>query len=157
MRRLALALAAFLCLGAAADPAERLREPAQEARARAIFREVRCLVCQNESIDDSEAELAQDLRRIVREQVAEGASNAEVKRFLVARYGAFVLLRPEVNLGNALLWGAPLLVVAAGLLLWSARLRTWAPESDLTDAEKDALHRLSEPGHEDALTPESGA
>lgn len=144
MRRLALAMAALLCLGAASDPAERLQAPAEEARARALFREVRCLVCQNESIDDSEAELAQDLRRIVREQVAKGASDDEVKRFLVARYGAFVLLRPEMTLGNALLWGTPLLVVGAGLLLWFARLRTRGSESELTAAERDRLRRLSE-------------
>ena len=156
MRRLALALAALLCLGAAADPAERMREPAQEARARAIFSQVRCLVCQNESIDDSEAELAGDLRRIVREQVAKGASDNEIKQFLVARYGEFVLLRPELNLGNARLWGTPLLVAAAGLLLWFARLRARGIEGELTEAENDELRRLSEPGREDNHAASSG-
>jgi cytochrome c-type biogenesis protein CcmH len=86
-RGLLAALAGVLCIAAASDPAERLPDPAQEARARAIFEDVRCLVCQNESIDDSEAELAGDLRRVVREQVRQGRSDAEIKRFLTDRYG----------------------------------------------------------------------
>jgi cytochrome c-type biogenesis protein CcmH len=97
-RAILAALAGVLCIaGSASDPAERLPDPAQEARARAIFEDVRCLVCQNESIDDSEAELAGDLRRIVREQVRQGRSDAEIKRFLTDRYGEFVLLTPAFN------------------------------------------------------------
>ena len=127
MRRVASALlmitcALWLTAGAAGDPADRLADPAREARARDLFREVRCLVCQNESIDDSEAELASDLRRIVRQQVAAGRTDAEVRSFLVARYGKFVLLKPPFDAGTALLWLTPFGVVAgAGLLLWRRR------------------------------------
>ena len=95
-RALAAMLAGVLCLAAAADPADRLADPAKEARARAIFADVRCLVCQNESIDDSEAELAGDLRKLVREQVQAGRSDAEIKHFLTDRYGEFVLMTPKV-------------------------------------------------------------
>jgi cytochrome c-type biogenesis protein CcmH len=83
--------------GAAADPAERLPDPVQEARAREIFREVRCLVCQNESIDDSEAALAGDLRQVVRDQVKQGRSDKQIRAFLVERYGEFVLLKPPFS------------------------------------------------------------
>ena len=92
LRTLAAMFAGVLCIAAAADPADRLADPAQEARARAIFADVRCLVCQNESIDDSEAELAGDLRKVVREQVKAGRGDAEIKRFLTDRYGEFVLM-----------------------------------------------------------------
>ena len=85
MRRLAAILGAVLCIAAASDPAERLPDPAQEARARELFREVRCLVCQNESIDDSNAELAADLRRLVREEVKAGKTDAEVRKHLTDR------------------------------------------------------------------------
>ena len=78
LRALAAALAGVVCIAAAADPAERLPDPSQEARARAIFQDVRCLVCQNESIDDSEAELAHDLRQVVRQQVRQGRSDAAI-------------------------------------------------------------------------------
>jgi cytochrome c-type biogenesis protein CcmH len=142
--RLALAsLAAALCMGAAADPAERLADPGQEAEARAIFEQVRCLVCQNESIDDSDAALAHDLRRLVREQVAAGRSPAEIKRFLIARYGEFVMLRPAVSWGNAALWAAPFAVVALGLGLWAALLRVRAADETLSEDEAARLDRLS--------------
>jgi len=155
-RALLVAAAGALCLAAASDPAERLKDPAQEARARAIFRQVRCLVCQNESIDDSEAELAQDLRRVVREQVAGGADEAQVKRFLTARYGEFVLLRPTVSFGNAALWGAPILVVGAGLMLWVLRLRNRPPESELSDVEGARLDQLSKDEQADTIAPKIG-
>ena len=158
MRGRALLAAALgaLCLAAASDPAERLKDPAQEAQARAIFREVRCLVCQNESIDDSEAELAQDLRRIVREQVAQGRSESEIKRFLTARYGEFVLLRPTMSVGNAALWGAPILVVVAGLLLWRLRLRNREPDVELSEAEGAMLDQLADNSSTKAEAPEIG-
>jgi cytochrome c-type biogenesis protein CcmH len=155
-RALLAAAAAALCLGAASDPAERLKDPAQEAQARAIFREVRCLVCQNESIDDSEAELARDLRRIVRERVAAGADEAEIKRFLTARYGEFVLLRPAISLGNAALWAAPALVAGAGLLLLLLRLRNRAPESDLSDAEAGRLEQITNDDAANTIAPNIG-
>ncbi|MFZ5670871.1 MAG: cytochrome c-type biogenesis protein [Pseudomonadota bacterium] len=143
MRRLAAILGATLCLAAASDPSERLADPAQEARARAIFREVRCLVCQNESIDDSDADLAGDLRKVVREQVAAGRSEAEVKAFLTARYGQYVLLRPPFSAGNAALWLAPFLAGLAGLALLAARWRRReAAAPPLSEAEEARLSAL---------------
>lgn len=140
------AVAAVFCMAAASDPSERLPDPAQEARARHIFEQVRCLVCQNESIDDSQAELAHDLRHIVRDQIRAGRSDGEVKRFLVDRYGEFVLLRPSLSLGNAALWGGPFLVVILGLVLLCGRLRSRraepAPELDAADTER--LRRLQD-------------
>jgi cytochrome c-type biogenesis protein CcmH len=145
-RALLAALAAVFCMAAAADPSERLADPGQEARARHIFEQVRCLVCQNESIDDSQAELARDLRHIVRDQVHAGRSDAEVKRFLVERYGEFVLLRPSLSIGNAALWGGPFLVVILGLTLLLGRLRArridTEPELDAADIER--LRRLQD-------------
>jgi len=114
MKRLAAILAAVLCMAAAADPAERLADPAREARARAIFRETRCLVCQNESIDDSEADLARDLRAVIRSQIAAGRTDREVRGFLVRRYGQFVMLKPSFDPANWVLWFGPFLIVAAG-------------------------------------------
>ena len=107
-------LAAVVCMGAAPDPADRLRDPAQEARARHLFQQFRCLVCQNESIDDSEADLAADLRQIVRQQVAAGRTDAQIRAFLVDRYGEFILLKPRFSPGNAVLWLAPAVIVLAG-------------------------------------------
>ena len=144
LRALFAALAGVACIAAASDPAERLPDPAQEAQARAIFRDVRCLVCQNESIDDSEAELAQDLRQIVREQVKAGKGEAEIKRFLTDRYGEFVLLTPSFSAGNLALWGGPFLVVLLGAALLFARLRRRPPEAELTPAETERLQHLGE-------------
>ncbi|MFN9848212.1 MAG: cytochrome c-type biogenesis protein CcmH [Alphaproteobacteria bacterium] len=141
-RALVAAFAGLLCIAAASDPAERLADPAQEAQARAIFRDVRCLVCQNESIDDSEAELAKDLRKIVREQVATGKTNSEVKTFLTDRYGEFVLLTPQFSPGNLVLWIAPFLVVLAGAALLMVRLRARPAEAELTSAEAAQLKKL---------------
>jgi cytochrome c-type biogenesis protein CcmH len=141
-RALAAAFAGLLCLAAASDPAERLADPAQEAQARAIFRDVRCLVCQNESIDDSEAELAKDLRKVVREQVATGKTDSEIKTFLTDRYGEFVLLTPQFSAGNLVLWLAPFLVVLAGAALLLARLRARPAEAELTSAEAAQLKKL---------------
>ena len=143
-RALLAALAGVACIAAASDPAERLPDPVQEAQAREIFRDVRCLVCQNESIDDSEAELAQDLRKIVREQVKAGKSESEVKRFLTDRYGEFVLLTPSFSVGNLLLWGGPFLVVLAGAALLLARLRNRTPDAGLSSEEAERLRRLAE-------------
>jgi cytochrome c-type biogenesis protein CcmH len=136
--------AAVLFLGAASEPSERLSDPAQEARARALFKEVRCLVCQNESIDASHAELAQDLRAIVRQEVAAGRSDIEVRRFLTDRYGEYVLLKPQFSWANAALWLAPLLVVLAGAGLLISRWRTLPPEPELSGEETAALARLSD-------------
>lgn len=119
-----VALVAIACMaGAAADPAERLADPAQEARARTLFREVRCLVCQNESIDDSEAALAGDLRQVVRDQVKQGRSDKQIRAFLVERYGEFVLLKPPFSAGNALLWATPAIALILGGVLMALLLR----------------------------------
>jgi cytochrome c-type biogenesis protein CcmH len=144
VRAILAALAGAACLAAASDPAERLPDPAQEARAREIFRDVRCLVCQNESIDDSEADLAHDLRQIVREQVKAGKSEAEIKAFLTQRYGEFVLLTPSFSAGNLALWGGPFLVVLAGLGLLLVRLRNRPREAELDAGETARVRRLIE-------------
>ncbi len=142
LRALLAAGLGALCLAAASDPAERLPDPAQEAQARAIFRDVRGLVCQNESIDDSEAELARDLRQIVREQVKAGRSEGEIKRFLTDRYGEFVLLTPSWSAGNLALWAGPFLVVLFGAVLLWLRLRNRTPETELTSSEAERLRAL---------------
>jgi cytochrome c-type biogenesis protein CcmH len=137
----------FLFLAAlpahAVTPDEVLKDPALEARARAISTELRCLVCQNQSIDDSDAELAKDLRVIVREKISAGASDNEIKQFLVARYGEFVLLRPPFSTGTALLWTLPFLALLGGglFLIRSARAKRGQPVSvtPLSEAERVAL------------------
>ena len=140
--RIFLLLAALMSLAAASDPSERLPDPAQEARARTLFSQVRCLVCQNESIDDSTAELAGDLRKVVREQIAAGRSDGEVKRFLTDRYGEFVLLKPRFSVGNAALWLAPFLAVLAGLALLAGRWRRCEATQDLSGDEETRLAAL---------------
>lgn len=144
LQALAAILAGVLCLAAAADPADRLPDPAQEARARSIMQDVRCLVCQNESIDDSEAELAADLRKVVREQVEAGHSDIEVKRFLTDRYGEFVLLTPRFSWMNLALWGAPFAVVILGAGLLLTRPRTRSGDAELSPEEAERVRRLSE-------------
>jgi len=94
---------------------EILPDPALETRAREISHELRCMVCQNQSIDDSEAPLARDLRLLVRERLKAGDSDTQVVDFMVARYGEFVLLKPRVSWHTAILWGAPLTILIVGL------------------------------------------
>ncbi|PVM90747.1 cytochrome c-type biogenesis protein [Caulobacter endophyticus] len=145
-RTLAVALAAIACMAAASDPSERLPDAAQEARARDLFKEVRCLVCQNESIDDSEAALAHDLRLLVRDQVKQGRSDAEIRAFLTERYGEFVLLKPPFSAGNAVLWLTPLgvLLIGGGLMVaLLRRRRTAQAEPEVLSADEEArLERL---------------
>ncbi len=109
-----LALALYALPARAVEPDEVLADPQLEARARDLSRDLRCVVCQNQSIDDSDAPLARDLRILVRERLKSGDSDREVKEFLVARYGDYVLLRPRFGAATFLLWGAPLLVLAGG-------------------------------------------
>ncbi len=144
VRAILAALAGAACLAAASDPAERLADPAQEAQARALFADVRCLVCQNESIDDSEAELARDLRQVVREQVKAGKTDAEIKRFLTDRYGEFVLLTPQFSISNLVLWVGPFLIVLFGAGLLLARLRNRPVDAELTPSEAQRLRKLAE-------------
>ena len=128
--RLKFMLAVMLLLAspaAAVEPDEILADGALEARARAISSELRCLVCQNQSIDDSNAPLARDLRLLVRERLKAGDSDGAVRAFVVARYGAFVLLKPPLTPGTVLLWIAPLLILLAAGALIARRLRQPAP------------------------------
>jgi cytochrome c-type biogenesis protein CcmH len=113
----ALAIFANAAVVFAVQPGEMLSDPALEKRARTISSELRCLVCQNESIDDSDAPLAGDLRRLVRERLVAQDSDAQVIDYVVARYGEFVLLRPRFQVSTLLLWLTPVLVFIAGLTL----------------------------------------
>jgi cytochrome c-type biogenesis protein CcmH len=128
----------------AAAPDEILPDPALERRARAISTELRCLVCQNQSIDDSDAPLARDLRVLVRDRLKAGSSDAEVRTFVVQRYGEFVLLRPVVGWHTAVLWVGPALIVAlAGLgLLWVRKRRRPAGEEPLTPEEEERIRAI---------------
>ena len=146
---LVLALALLVALPPSADaalrPDELLEDPALEARARALGKELRCVVCQNQSIDDSNAELAQDFRRIVRERVVAGESNDEIRRYMVERYGEFVLLKPPVTAGTIILWGGPfaVLLLGAGIAVMTARRKREGGEAaDLTPEERRRLDEL---------------
>ena len=141
---------AFACLPArAVEPGEMLANPALESRARDISSGLRCLVCQNQSIDDSEAPLAHDLRVLVRERISAGDSDTQVRDYLVARYGPYILLKPPVSLATILLWLTPAicLVLGGGAILVSMRRRR-APAGERTlDAdEAAALRRLTGEG-----------
>jgi cytochrome c-type biogenesis protein CcmH len=124
MKRLGiiLALAAAVTVGSpthAVQPDEIMADPIKEARARELSKELRCMVCQNQSIDDSDAPLARDLRLLVRERIAAGDSDSQVIEFLVARYGEFVLLKPRFNPHTVLLWLLPpLALMGGGVALW---------------------------------------
>jgi cytochrome c-type biogenesis protein CcmH len=144
--RLAAVAALLLALvtpALAVQPDEILPNPALERRARAISADLRCLVCQNQSIDESDAPLARDLRILVRERLKAGDGDAAVRDFVVQRYGDFVLLRPRFALHTAILWLAPALVLglgALGLILALLRRRA-ATASPLTAEERAALAR----------------
>jgi cytochrome c-type biogenesis protein CcmH len=131
----------------AVQPDEVMADPAMEARARDLSRELRCMVCQNQSIDDSEAPLARDLRLLVRERIAAGDSNAQVIDFLVARYGEFVLLKPRFERQTLLLWLVPPLVLVGGaLVLWVHARRRQKGDADTRAASltPDEEARLAE-------------
>ncbi|QFY59516.1 cytochrome c-type biogenesis protein CcmH [Rhizobium grahamii] len=139
-----LLLVAALVLGAgpafAVNPDEVLADPALEARARTISAELRCMVCQNQSIDDSNAELAKDLRLLVRQRITDGDSDEQVMSYIVSRYGEFVLLRPRFEAKTLMLWGAPLVLFVVGgiSLLVFARRRTGKPTGSTLTAEEQA-------------------
>jgi len=130
----------------AVQPDEIMSDPVKELRARDLSRELRCMVCQNQSIDDSEAPLARDLRLLVRERIAAGDSDAQVIDFLVARYGEFVLLKPRLELHTLLLWLVPPLALAGGgLTLWMQgrrRARSGAATVALSPEEEARLAAL---------------
>ncbi|MDQ1080957.1 cytochrome c-type biogenesis protein [Pseudoroseomonas cervicalis] len=146
----AAALLLSVSLGGAALavglPSEMLRDPVKEQEAREIGRELRCLVCQNQSIEDSEADLARDLRRIVRERIALGEDRAAVIEYVHARYGDFVLLRPPLNAATLLLWGMPVLALGGGLLavLLLRRRGTQAAPAPLSPEEEARLAALED-------------
>ena len=157
MMRKLIAISAVLLLAAFAAPAayavqpdEIMSDPVKEARARDLSRELRCMVCQNQSIDDSDAPLSRDLRLLVRERIASGDSDSQVIDFLVARYGEFVLLKPRFTLHTLLLWLLPpLALIGGGLTLWfySRRRSNAGIAADpsllhLTDEEEARLERL---------------
>ena len=141
--RFILALMAALMFGGAAlavQPDEVLKDPALENRAREISSGLRCLVCQNQSIDDSDAQLAKDLRLLVRERLVAGDSDQAVRDYLVQRYGEFVLLKPTFRAHNLLLWLTPVLVLALGAFgVYAALRRRSPPSSALDEDERKAL------------------
>jgi cytochrome c-type biogenesis protein CcmH len=149
LRAAALALAllsAAPALSAVGRPEDRLPDPALESRAQEIGRELRCMVCQNQSIEDSDADLARDLRRIVRERVSAGDDSAAVMRFVHDRYGDFVLLRPPFNPVTALLWAMPVIALGGGIAVIVARRRRYAAQGiepvPLSEAERRRLAEL---------------
>ena len=144
-------LAALLLLMAAPVaavlPDEMLADPALEARARTISKDLRCVVCQNQSIDDSDAPLARDLRLVVREQLTLGKSDAETVDYLVTRYGNFVLLKPPVEPATWALWLGPFAVLFGGgaaLLAWSRRRTALPADTPLSESELAQVARLSQ-------------
>jgi cytochrome c-type biogenesis protein CcmH len=139
-----LAFQAWLLVAHAVNPGERLQDPGQEARARELSQELRCLVCQNQSIDDSNAELARDLRVLVRERIVAGDTDAQVIDFVTSRYGDFVLLRPPVRAYTWALWFGPpvlLAIALAAVLLRRRRPAELAPPP-LSDDERRRLDAL---------------
>ena len=136
----------------AVEPGEMLSDPALEARARALSKDLRCMVCQNESIDDSEAPLAHDLRVLVRDRLKAGDSDQQVLDFLVARYGEFVLLKPPLSWHTAVLWGLPpaVLLIGAVVIVVDLRRRKQAQigedQAGLTAAEEARLSELLRDG-----------
>lgn len=136
----------------AVQPDEVLKDPALEERARHISAGLRCMVCQNQSIDDSDADLARDLRILVRDRLTAGDSDEQVVDYVVSRYGEFVLLKPRFSMRNALLWSVPAVILLAGgtFLLVSARSRRRPATGELTDAESEALAKLLSNGEETA-------
>jgi cytochrome c-type biogenesis protein CcmH len=140
-----LAIVAALSAPAfAVQPDEVLKDPALEQRARDLSAGLRCLVCQNQSIDESDAPLAKDLRVLVRERLQAGETDRQVMDYVVQRYGEFVLLRPVLGLHTLILWLTPLLVITLGAFgLWAARRRRAAESAaPLDEGEKAALERV---------------
>lgn len=144
MALLALALVFTPGVSHAVQPDEVLDDPVLEQRARDLSTELRCMVCQNQSIDDSDAELARDLRVLVRERLKAGDNDREVLDYIVARYGEFVLLKPRFSLRNALLWTTPvlLLLIGGSIVYANARSRRRYGQSALNDEERAKLNEI---------------
>jgi cytochrome c-type biogenesis protein CcmH len=149
----ALLVALVLSLGTAwavSDPSELLSNPAQEARAEAIGQQLRCLVCQNESIEDSNADLARDIRTIIRQQVVAGQTNQQIIAYMVQRYGTFILLKPPLDPMTVLLWGTPVIALLIGLSIaffavWRQRRQPAPGPAPLSEAERARLENLLRP------------
>lgn len=146
MRRLLLGVAIALALcgaAAAVTPGEMLDDPALEARARALSAELRCMVCQNQSIDDSDAPLAHDLRVLLRERIVAGDTDEQVMDFLVERYGEFILLKPRFSARTALLWAAPVvLLVVGGVVAFGVMRRRSASPATPTSLSREETVEL---------------
>ncbi len=147
MLRLLALLSLLLCHAAgspafAVQPSEVLADPVMEARARALSAQLRCMVCQNQSIDDSDAELARDLRLLVRERLSAGDDDSEVIDYLVTRYGEFVLLKPRVSAQNFVLWGAPLAVLLLGGIAFFFYVRRKPEPGEVTELSESEKARI---------------
>jgi cytochrome c-type biogenesis protein CcmH len=144
-----LLVAVFLLASTAAfavsDPSEMMKDPKQEARAEALGSQLRCLVCQNESIEDSDAPLAHDLRAIMRQHIAAGETDPQIMDWMVARYGVFVRLKPPFMASTALLWATPFLgLIIGGLAAWFGRRHRGAAPAPLTAAEQIRVAELTQ-------------
>ncbi len=140
----ALSLLALSAPTLAVQPDEVMKDPALEARARALSAELRCMVCQNQSIDDSDAPLARDIRVLIRQRIGEGEPNDAVRSYLVSRYGDFILLKPPFKPETLLLWlSAPLTLLAGLAAVWIARRRAPPPTAPLTPDEEARLAALT--------------
>ncbi|WP_180897652.1 cytochrome c-type biogenesis protein [Martelella soudanensis] len=150
MRLVVLLVAVLMPMAVAAvEPDEMLSDPALEARARDISAELRCMVCQNQSIDDSNADLARDLRLLVRDRLTAGDSDDEVVDYVVSRYGEFVLLKPRFSPQTWLLWGAPALLIVLGAIgLWRLALSRRAADRPLSRDEEARLETILSDGED---------
>ena len=142
-----LLIFAFVAQAFAVNPDEVLDDPVLEQRARSLSTGIRCLVCQNQSIDDSDAELARDLRILVREKLVEGLTDQEILDYLVERYGEFVLLKPRLNRQTLLLWAVPLIALLIGIifsfrLFSNTKKRSDKQINELSKNEKDKLSKI---------------
>ena len=142
IRLAAFVLFAWVTAAAAVQPDEQLADPRLEARAREISAELRCLVCQNQSIDDSDAPLARDLRILVRQRLQSGESDGDVRKYLVDRYGDFILLRPPFAASTWLLWMTPLLVLFVGAGVGILRRKRGRSAERLSGDEELELARI---------------
>ena len=141
--RLALLALVVAAPAFAVQPGELLSDPALEARARSLSAQLRCLVCQNESIDESDATLAKDIRLLIRERIVKGDSNEAIRDFLVSRYGDFILLKPPFKASTLLLWlSAPFTLLLGGWAIWAASRRRPAPVAALSEEEERRLREI---------------
>ena len=146
MKAFLLLIALLASPALAVEPSEMLADPVKEARARELSKGLRCLVCRNQSIDDSNSGLARDLRVLLRERLAAGDTDEEAVQFLVNRFGDYVLLKPPLTLSTTLLWFGPALLILLGaggyFLWWRKQPKTAAPVPDLTDSDRTLLNEI---------------